>query len=656
MNDAQPLWTPAPEFTQKSNMAHFARWASERYELPSDSSYDQLWQWSVDHIADFWEALWQYFDIQSHSPYTSVLQRPKEGMIGTRWFEGATLNYAEHMFRHANEASPALLFQSERHALQEISWQELKDRVASLATWMRSVGVEKGDRVVSFLPNIPEALIAFLAANSLGAIWSSVSPDFGTASVVERFQQIEPKVLFVADGYSYNGKAYDKREAAREIILSLPTLEQVVVLPYLEASPEIDFLPKALLWEETRQAQAQLLFTPVPFDHPLWVLYSSGTTGKPKAITHSVGGCLLEHLKALVLHQDVKKGDRYFWYSTTGWMMWNYANAALLAGATVAIFDGAAGYPNIQALWDFAEKAQITQFGGGAAYYIACMKAELDFSASNKLPQLQSVGSTGSPLPPEAFDWLYQSVKQDLWVISFSGGTDVCSGFVGGSPYLPVYRGEIQCRLLGCKLEAFNESGEAVIGELGEMVITEPMPSMPIFFWNDPENARYHSSYFEMYPGIWRHGDWIKITERGGIIIYGRSDSTLNRGGVRIGTAEVYRGVESLEEIQDSLVICIEQEGGNYYMPLFVVLKEGEKLEEGLTKKIAKSLRSQFSPRHVPDEVFVIPEVPYTISGKKMETPVKKLLMGVPIEKAVSKDAMKNPDALAYFIEFAEKL
>lgn len=649
-----PLWQAEPEFVENSRMYQFMQWVNQHHGFQF-VKYDELWQWSVDNIEDFWEAIWRFFAVKSHTPYQKVLTRPEKGMIGSRWFEGATLNYAEHVFRNANPRSPAIVFQSEAKALTNISWSELERRVNALANWMRSAGIEKGDRVVAYLPNIPEAVVAFLAANSLGAIWSSCSPDFGTASVVDRFQQIEPKLLIAADGYRYNGKAYNRLQEVEALEEALPSLENVLLVPYLNPDALPLSIPKSSVWAEALSDSAgSLSFTPVEFDHPLWVLYSSGTTGKPKAITHSVGGNLIEHLKALGLHHDCKPGQRLFWYSTTGWMMWNFCVAAMLHGTTMVIYDGSAGYPDLSVLWDFAQKAKIQHFGGGASFYINCMKQEMAFPAG-AFPELLSIGSTGSPLPPEAFAWIYQGVKKDVWLASISGGTDVCSGFVGGSPFLPVYAGEIQCRMLGCKVEAFDEVGKPVIDQVGEMVITEPMPSMPVFFWNDPDNARYHSSYFEHYEGLWRHGDWIRISDEGTIVIFGRSDATLNRGGVRIGTSEVYRGVDAVPEVADSLVVSIEKADGSYYMPLFVVLRPGERLTEALQKSIKSSLRTQFSPRHVPDEVIVAPEIPYTISGKKMEAPVKKILMGVEPARAISKDAMKNPDAINFFIQFANE-
>ncbi|MEZ5008293.1 MAG: acetoacetate--CoA ligase [Chitinophagales bacterium] len=644
------LWKPSDTFKANSNLKDYENWLSDHLDLRFDT-YETLRQWSVDHIDTFWESIWQYYNIIAHHKYDKVVELPKSGMIGTKWFKGSTLNYSEHIFRNANTHSPAIIFQSEKSPLTEISWQSLRSQVASLADYLISNGVTKGDRVASFLPNIPEAIIAFLATNSIGAVWSSCSPDFGAESVIDRFNQIEPKVIFIADGYYYNGKTYNKTEANVAICKALPSLSKVVFLPYTDKNASIPkVIENAEFWANTQQAQNKALnFASVSFDHPLWILYSSGTTGKPKAITHSNGGNLIEHLKVLGLHQNCKPGERFFWYSTTGWMMWNYSIAALLHGTTVCIYDGSAGYPNISALWDFARTSKINHFGAGASFYIACMKEGLNFIDNNQLPDLKSIGSTGSPLPPEAWQWIYDSVKKDVWLISLSGGTDVCSGFVGGNPYDPLYKGEIQCRLLGCDLQAWDENGSAVIDQLGEMVITQPMPSMPIYFWNDEHNERYQASYFEMYPNVWRHGDWIKITERNTLIIFGRSDATLNRGGVRIGTSEVYSGVEKNEEIKDSLVICIDKEDGSHYMPLFVVLQDGVLLTDELKKKVSQSLRAQFSPRHVPDDIFEVKEVPYTISGKKMETPVKKILSGIDISNSISKDAMKNPQSLDYF-------
>lgn len=649
INALPPLWTPSRGLMEQSNLKKFQNWLFVKRGLYF-RNYEDLWEWSVTDLEAFWESIWQFCEVKSHSLYFDVLVRSPKDFIGTQWFTGATVNYAEHIFRHKTANRPAIMYQTERAGLQEMSWRELEKQVASVAAFLKNKGINAGDRVAAVLPNIPQSVVAFLATNSLGAVWSSCSPDFGTPSIIDRFQQIEPKVLFITDGYTYNGKPFDKSAEFQALIKKLPSVEVVVLVPFLH--PEAT-LPSTISWASVLATSAKTLeFEPVPFEHPLWVLYSSGTTGKPKAITHSVGGCLLEHLKTLTIHQNVKAGDRYFWYSTTGWMMWNFSVASLLVGATLVLYEGSVGYPNLQVLWEMADKAKVNHFGGGAAFFVACMKAGISPKLL-KLNHLQSIGSTGSPLPTEGFEWMYQQVKKDAWLISFSGGTDICSGFVGGNPLMPVYAGEIQCRLLGCKLEAWNEAGQPVEDELGEMVITQPMPSMPIYFWNDPQNARYRASYFEHFEGVWRHGDWIKINKRGGIIIYGRSDATLNRDGVRIGTSEIYSAVESIEDVADSLVLCIEQEGGKYFMPLFVKLRPGHTLTDDLKQRINRTLKTQYSPRHVPDTIIEAPDVPYTISGKKMEAPIKKILMGMSIAKAVSRDTMKNPESLDFFGQFA---
>ncbi|GAB3573128.1 acetoacetate--CoA ligase [Spirosoma luteolum] len=645
------LYTPDRRTTDQTVMQQYINWLFVKKGLYL-RDYNDLWDWSVTDLEDFWESIYQFFEVHSHDLYQQVIYRPSDrDMIGTQWFIGATVNYAEHIFRHKTTQRPALLVASERQPLTAVSWAALERQVSALATWLRQQGVGLGDRVVAVLPNGLEAVVAFLATNAVGAVWSSCSPDFGTASITDRFQQIEPKILIAADGYTYNGKPVDKTEAMRALRLSLPTLKRTLWLPYLDASSRLE---RAVLWDDMLKTPAPdgLTFTPIPFNDPLWVLYSSGTTGKPKAITHSVGGCLLEHLKALALHQDVRPGERYFWYSTTGWMMWNFALGSMLVGATLVVYDGAAGYPDLQVLWKLADEARVHHFGGGAAFYLACLRAGLKPAQQFRLTNLRSIGSTGSPLPPEGFRWIYDSVKPGVWLISFSGGTDVCSGFVGGNPLLPVYEGEIQCRLLGCKVDAFDEQGRPVRDELGEMVILEPMPSMPIYFWNDTDNARYRSSYFDDYPGVWRHGDFIRITPRNGVVIYGRSDATLNRDGVRIGTSEIYSAVESLPQIADSLVVGLERPGGQYFMPLFVVLREGAELTDELVKTIRQTLRTQFSPRHVPDAIYAIREVPYTISGKKLEMPVKKILAGTDASLVASKDTLRNPAALDQFTDF----
>ena len=648
------LWTPNKKFQDQSQLNQYMHWLKEKKNL-NFSDYHSLWQWSAEHTADFWESIWQYFEVIAHHPYGSVLEY--EQMPDVSWFKGSTLNYAEHIFRMARAETPAIIFQSERQVPTEISWSDLEEQVARLAAYFKSIGVEKGDRIVAFIPNIPEATIAFLAANSIGAIWSSCSPDFGASSVVDRFFQIEPKVLIAVDGYQYNGKPYDKREVVEEMCSALPSLEKVIFLPYLNENSQLEKVDNCLLWKEAMdQKESSLSFTAVPFDHPIWVLYSSGTTGKPKAITHSHGGTLLEHLKYVAFHNDVHPGERFFWFSTTGWMMWNFVQATLLRGATIVLYDGSPGYPDLNVLWKMAQDTGLHHFGTSAPYLVACMKRGLNPGKEFDLSGLRSISSTGAPLPPEAFDYVYNSIKEDLWLCSMSGGTDVCTAFVGGNPLWPVFEGEIQCRALGCALYAVDENGQSMDEQVGEMVITKPMPSMPIFFWNDPDDIRYLSSYFAKYEGIWWHGDWVKITANKGLIIYGRSDATLNRQGIRIGTAEIYRSVNKIAAVADALVVNLELSGGRHYMPLFVVVAEGKVLDEALKSQIKKQLKSDYTPRHVPDDIIAVEEIPYTISGKKLEAPVKKILMGIPLQTAANKDAMRNPWAMDFFKTFAEKI
>jgi len=652
IKDGTLLWEPSEETKQQSTLMRYIQWLESTKGLKFHTQ-EELWEWSVNNLEDFWASIWDFFHIQASKPYSTVLTERK--MPGARWFPGAELNYAEHVFRNASTDRPALIFQSEQQPLQEVSWDELARKVGWVANALRSMGVQRGDRVVAYMPNIPETLIAFLASASIGATWSSCSPDFGTSSVIDRFKQIEPTVLFAVDGYRYNGKAVDRLPIISELQAALPTLKKTVLVPYLNKDASTESLKDAVLWQELLKGSSELRFEQVPFEHPLWVLYSSGTTGLPKAIVHGHGGILLEHFKNLALGLDMKPGDRFFWYTTTGWMMWNLLISGLLVGATILLYDGSPASPNMDALWKFAQDSGMTFFGTSAAYIASCMKAGIEPGKTYDLSKLRGIGSTGSPLPPEAFQWIYDHVKKDIWLASVSGGTDVCSAFVGGSILLPVHAGELQCRALGAKVEAFDEQGHPIIDEVGELVLTEPLPSMPLFFWNDPEGTRYRDSYFDMYPGVWRHGDWIKITPRGSAIIYGRSDSTINRQGIRMGSSEIYRVVESLPEVLDSMIVGIEQPGGKYYMPLFVVLREGVELDDALKARIKDALRKNISPHHVPDEIVAIPEVPRTLSGKKLEVPVKKLFLGVPVEKAISVDAMSNPQYLQYFIEFANQ-
>jgi acetoacetyl-CoA synthetase len=650
----EKLWEPPAELVERARMTEYMRWlASERgLEL---EGYHNLWRWSVDDLEGFWSSIWDFFEVQADGGYDRVLASRE--MPGAEWFAGARLNYAEHVFADKDDAEPAILHASELRELGELTWGELRSHVAVVAAALRDLGVEPGDRVVAYLPNIPETIVAFLASASIGAVWSSCSPDFGPASVIDRFAQIEPKVLFAVDGYRYNGRDFDLRETVAELQAAMPSLVRTVVLPYLNPEPDLSALSDTSTWGELLATAkgAELGFERVPFDHPLWVLYSSGTTGLPKAIVQSQGGILLEHLKKLHLHVDAHPGDRLFWFTTTGWMMWNFLVSGLLTRAAIVLYDGSPGHPDMSVLWELAARAGVTMFGTSASYIAACMKAGVEPAADRDLSRLGAVGSTGSPLSPEGFDWIYEQLGADTWLFSTSGGTDLCTAFVGGTPLLPVYRGELQARALGAAVEAWDEDGNPVIDEVGELVVTEPMPSMPVRFWGD-DGSRYRASYFERYPGVWRHGDWIEITSRGAAVIYGRSDSTINRSGIRMGTSEIYRAVLGIDAIVDALVVDVPRPGTEGWMPLFVVLREGAELDDELRREIARRVREHCSPRHVPDEVFAIDEVPRTLSGKALEVPVKRILMGTPPEKAASRDSLANPAALDYFVELAGSL
>jgi acetoacetyl-CoA synthetase len=671
MTQNQTLWTPSDRFINESNLKKYERWLEE-YRGLTFGSYREMWEWSVENVEEFWESLWVYFEIIHHSPYERVLSSRE--MPGARWFEEATLNYAEHIFRQKSEDRPALYFRSETGRSETVSWQELEDKVSAVREFLVKEGIGKGDRVAAYIPNIPEAIIVFLAVNSLGAIWSCCSPDFGVSTVIDRFSQIEPSILFATTGHTYNGKHHSRLKEIDEIVSGIGTIRKTVLILYPdEKQQEAVYRPSSVhsaakdLEESAQSPDSQtrwssvidtpskpLEFTPVEFNHPIWVLYSSGTTGQPKAITHSHGGVLLEHLKYLHFHNDVKPGENFFWYTTTGWMMWNFMQASLLAGATAVLYDGSAGYPDLNVLWKYVADLPIHHFGTSAPYLTACMKQGLKPGDEFDLSELRSIGSTGAPLPPEAFDWVYESVSKDVWLCSMSGGTDMCTAFVGGCPYEPVKRGRIQQRCLGADLHAYSEEGEQITGSLGEMVIQKPMPSMPVFFWDDKNHARYKASYFETFKGKWRHGDWIKLYEDGSLVIQGRSDATLNRKGIRIGTAEIYAVVDKINSVKGSLIVNLEQEKGDDFMPLYVVLDEKIDLAD-ITPKIKQELKTQCSPRHVPDEVIQVPDIPYTLSGKKMEVPVKKALMGMNVSKAMNRDAMKNPEAMEVFIEMGRK-
>jgi len=653
VSEGTVLWEPSDEIKKQAITTKYINWLKTQKGL-SFNDYNSLWHWSVTEIEDFWQSLWEFFEIKASKPFSCVL--PERKMPGAEWFVGSELNYAEHVFRHMTSDRAALMFQSEIRPLAEISWDELYRKVAAVRTSLGNMGVKRGDRVVAYIPNIPEAIIAFLACAAIGATWSSCSPDFGTRSVIDRFKQIEPKVLLTVDGYQYGGKSFDCLTAISELQQSLLSLENTVLIPYLQLDAGPGEMDGILMWDDLLIEGGELFFEQVPFDHPLWVVYSSGTTGLPKGLVHGHGGILLELMKFTSLHMDVHPGDRFFWFSTTGWVMWNVLQSSLLVGATPILYDGSPGYPDMEVLWQLAEHSAMTVFGTSAAYLMSCMNAGMEPGGPYNLNALKAIGSTGSPLSPEGFGWVYDHVKKDILLGSVSGGTDPCTAFLGCSPLLPVRAGELQCRCLGVSVRAYDEDGNSLIDEVGELVITEPMPSMPLYLWNDPENTRYNECYFDMYPGVWRHGDWLKITSRGSGVILGRSDSTINRFGVRMGSSEIYAAVEELAEVADSLVFGFETPAGQYVMPLFVVLTEGVELDDSLKKSINDKIRTALSPRHVPDEIYAIREVPRTLNAKKLEVPVKKILSGIPVEKAVNIDSMGNPEAIDYFVRLAHEL
>lgn len=640
----------------------------------SFADYQQLWEWSVRDLPAFWQSVWDYFAMESPTPYRQVLAQ--ETMPGARWFEGAQVNYAQQVFRHVAPADaagfPAVISRNEKGVQRELSWPELRRQVASLALHLQAQGLRPGDRVAAYLPNIPEAMVAFLAVVSLGGVWSICAPDMGTAAVLDRFRQIEPTMLIACDGVRYGGRDLPRTAVVAELQAALPSVRHVLV--HRELGVDDGALPPCADFAQAVASQGPEVetFQPtwLPFDHPLWIVYSSGTTGLPKPIVHGHGGTVLVALALKTLHNDIgcsydpnNWGERYHWYSSTGWVMWNAQVSGLLHGTTCCIYDGNPGgskeKPDWSVLWRFAADLGVTFFGAGAAFFANCMKAGIDLAHYPGLKTVRALGTTGSPLSEEVQRWGTRQFEQlgvpDIWWCNISGGTDFAGAFIGGNRELPQVPGQMQCRLLGCAVEAWNEQGLPVIGEVGELVCTRPIPSMPLYFWNDPGQQRYLSSYFDMYAGVWRHGDWLKITPEGGCIIYGRSDATINRHGLRMGTSELYSAVEALPEVLDSLVVDLEYLGRESYMPLFVVLRPGQALDEAMKAKIAGAIRSALSPRFVPDEILQVPEVPRTLSGKKQELPIKKLLLGRPLEKVVNKDAMANPQCLEWYVGFARE-
>jgi acetoacetyl-CoA synthetase len=655
VTEGEPLWRPSPERIAGARITKFRAWLARERGL-TFPDYESMWRWSVSDLEGFWSAVWQFFEIRVSAPYERVLGG--RSMPGTAWFPGARLNLVDQLFQHASAERPAIIAGNETGAIEETSWHELERQVGALASSLRALGVAPGDRVVAILPNIPQTIVAFFACASLGAVWSVCSPDMGPVAVLDRFRQIAPKVLIATDGYRYGGKVHDRSAVLAEVRASLPSLRHTVLVPNLDGVIDRARFPDALDWKQLTAGEQPLVTEQVASDHPLWVVYSSGTTGMPKAIVHGHAGALVEMLKGVGLHRDIGPGDRFHWYTSTGWIMWNVQVSGLVAGATAVLYDGNPGFPDLGVLWRFVSRVGATFFGAGAAFYANCIKAGIEPARIADLAQLKTLGATGSPLPPEAYRWVYGQVKRDVWLVSIAGGTDLAGAFLTGLPTLPVYEGEMQCRALGLKVEAYDDDGRSILGEVGELVCTEPFPSMPLYFWNDPDNARYRESYFEMYPGVWRHGDWLRLVERPeaiGGIIYGRSDATINRFGIRMGTAELYRAVEAIPEVVDSLVVDLEYLGRESYMPLFVVLRPGVALGDALKERLNGAIRSALSARHVPSEIIAIPEVPRTLSGKKMELPIKKLLLGQPLEKVAHADAMANPASLAWFVGFAAR-
>jgi acetoacetyl-CoA synthetase len=643
------LWSPAPDARSTTRIGAYLDWLWRTRDLRF-ANYDDLLRWSVTDLDAFWASVWDHFEVSSETHVGPALA--DERMPGARWFPTAHVNWAEHCLRLAGRlgSDTVIVARSQTRERMTLSADRLRADVARVRAGLQQLGVGRGDRVAGYLPNVPEAVVAVLATASLGAVWTSCAPEFGVRSVVDRFSQVEPKVLLTIDGYRYGDREVDRSAEVAAIRQALPSLRATVILPYLRT--DATRVPDAMTWDELAARDGDLAFERVPFDHPLFVLYSSGTTGLPKPIVHGHGGILLEHLKIHALHHDLGPSDRFFWFSTTGWMMWNYLVSGLAVDASIVLYDGSPAHPDLGALWRLAAEEGVTYFGTSAPYLMACRKEGLRPGELADVSRIRGIGSTGAPLPAEGFRYVYEAIGPSVHLQSVSGGTDVCTAFVGASPLVPVWEGEISCRHLGCAVEAFGPDGRPVTGEQGELVITRPMPSMPVAFWNDPDGSRYRAAYYEDFPGVWRHGDWITFTERGSCVISGRSDATLNRGGVRVGTAEFYAVVEGLQEVADSLVVHLDD--GDRLL-LFVVVRDGAVLTDALRVRIGSELRSALSPRHVPDEIVAVPSVPRTLSGKKLEVPVKRILTGTPADAAASRGSLADPTSLDAFVAMADR-
>jgi acetoacetyl-CoA synthetase len=662
VREGDQLWTPSSEWIERTNIIAFTRWlTTERgldFDVTDHAGYHEFWHWSVTDLEGFWGAIWDYFGIASSTAPSGVLGRRE--MPGAEWFPGARLNYAAHILREERPGEDALLYQSETAPLTGVKWEAYTEQVRTVATKLRELGVQPGQRVVGYLPNIPEAMVAMLATTSIGAIWAGCAPEFGWRGASDRFGQLEPTVLFAVDGYRYGGKVYDRREEVRGLVRELRTLEHLVYLPaHFPGEPvPSDAAVNAVTWDQVLAGPSvpaeRFECEQVPFDHPLWVLFSSGTTGPPKAITHSHGGILIEQMKLQRLVMDLSPGDRLFFFTTTSWMMWNFISSAPLLGVVPILYDGSPTYPEPDVLWRVAQDSGANNFGASPAFIERTARNGIVPRERFEFGELRQLMPAGAPVSPRHTAWLYRNVKEDLWVSTGSGGTDCCTGFVGGMPTLPVYAGEMQARSPGVAAYAYNNDGEPIAGEVGELVITEPMPSMPVFLWGDQNYERYRETYFSMFPGVWRHGDFFRVNERGGCFVLGRSDAVLNRAGVRIGTAEIYRALEGIDEIVEAVVVNIDQPDGTGFMPLFVTLQEGCQLDDDLRQRIRTQLRHRYSPRHVPDEIVEVPDVPRTVTGKKIEVPIRRILTGVPVDQAINRESMANPEALDAFIAYAQ--